>query len=1532
MDSYSAYERERRLNEERLRRLYANSQRVASLNTQLNRSKPQAAPPQQSFFNKVRDVFDANTPSDVYRRQQAGQAANYAQQQKDRGIGRIANNPWERTLNLGKNVGETIADPYKKIGTGLSTAFGEGAKLRAYQEANQKENLANIESLQKQLQAPTTSLADRAKIRSRLAIAGRNRDIQFGNQMGEFKRLQQDADPLKMAGSIAQAGTDLAGLGVAGFAGKEFGANLAKFGFREAAKRAIPAVGANAALNTVQGGIGELQSDNPTLAGAARKAGLGLTIGTAADLVVGGLPALMSNRAYKNVVKDLAGESDSLTIRDTLKSISKDLPEERINTIAKEIADTTDETAVDGILKKAAREEADLVGGKVSNIDIPATKPVTTTTDTVLSEDVVKAFTGTKTPQQVRDSINALFPELDETTKVRITQEIAQSTDEKTTRQILEQAQAQRKALTEGVQNVTPQAEALPPTQEQQIAQAAQEQPQAQLTSNQAPDPNIEANQVIAQANPTQAAPVVPGATNPNVVPDTEVLFGNAPQMAERSLSIPQKLSPDRLIRENITQPLERGVNKLINTAQTSSNPIARGLGRLTQGISREAGVSPELLAQKRLLRGGVETGKLIRESVSGLGDGLTKEAKTKVWSTLDPERAAELGVKVAKTAELTPEEAAYRTALVQVRDYTTQENLARGLITPEQAANPDYLKRGYSVFEEGSDYSKVYSQTRDSLLKPFKGRKDVNEKLVEEAITDPGYLVAKKSAESHAAWAMVDYAKYLTDSGLVSDVEKAGYRQLPTSKLFGEASGKFVPVNIAEDFTGFQYNNGMMSAFNDLITAYDSLGIRKAKKELLTVFNPAVRGGNQVSNRLIFSNMNGINPLQFNKAYIEVGKDIAEKSQIYREAVAQGLTGIDITQADFAARISDYVDDPNIAKKAVEWTKKSYSAADDKARVAAFKVWRERGYSANDAAALVQRGFQDYKSVGFFYDIAAKTPLIGNAFVRFAGDSIRIAKNAALDHPLRTAATVALWANMVNVMSKVSGESPEDKATREGRFGAPTLPGTNISLTVQTPWGEVNAARFLPFYQLNDVQSAVGRFLPIQGNPLTPQGWQDPLLGQFGQLATDSDFRGKSIADPKNTVDDQGNKRYVDELPQKERNLNRARFFGVQNLPLGRETDQILSAIKGAPDQYGKIRSVPQAVLRSGGIKVEQFGAQQAKDQRATNDYFKERDRINAEIKNLPRADQEAYKRLTGYYKLREQTDNTFKPGTKRDLKAPVYEFSEDKWKDYTSHPGLYELQVKEKVNASKPKPDGSPGVPLQPEFNPLLSEGFRKQLINNKSLAPGENVEANARMYNDPEWDKYQQLKDQYKSEAAQYYPQSNGEFTDELVKHQQAPFPKKGAAKQAYDDAYKAYAEGKGAKPAFTDAVAADKEAYNDAQWRWTNNERKARGLPPIPKKDWDNVTFGFQSDEERVYNELKYGKGYGGYGRGGYGRFGRSGGSSKKEKTPKTYIGTLLGDAPSVSSNEISIKTAPTRAKFKVKTPSGKGRNYKKIKLG
>ena len=950
------------------------------------------------------------------------------------------------------------------------------------------------------------------------------------------------------------------------------------------------------------------------------------------------------------------------------------------------------------------------------------------------------------------------------------------------------------------------------------------------------------AERIAARNGKKTALDALEGKVEPNLNQTTKIT------------SLRERLSPDRQIREKITRPLVEGVNKGIYKASVSENPIARGTARLVQGMGREIGTPQELLDARRKLFGGQEYAKLEGLNTTKIGKDLGSDKLSRVWATLDQEQAAKAGIKIDPT-DLTPEESVVRTQLAKVVDETTDGNLSRGLITPEQAANPSYLKRAYEPFELAEDKS-VYKQVKEGLLKQYKGRKDVNGDLIEKAIQDPAYLVGKKQAQSAQAWAHVDYANYLDDNGFTFSAPRKGLVQLPENKLYGKASGKWVAPNIAEDFKGFQYQNAALNAYNDLITAYDSLKIRQGKKQLLTVFNPAVRLGNQLSNRVAFSTLNGHNPLEFNAMMQKTKGMIKNQDPLYKEAVKEGIIGTDITQAEFTKNLAQYIDDPNVLKKANNWVKSSYSQADDRARLSSYALHRKQGYSPNDAARLTQRGFQDYKSVGFFFDMAAKTPVIGNAFVRFSGDANRIIANSLIDHPLRTASVVALYGAMNNAMSKISGESEQDRATREGRFGAPKIPFTDVSLTTQTPWGEVNVARFMPFYQLNDVQGTWNRSLPIQANPLKSSGWNDPILGQALQIVTDQDFRGKSIRDPLNTTyDSKGNVKKFPDLQQGDKNKNLARFLYTQNAPLGREQDALYSAAKGQEDIYGKKRSLPQAAARSMGFKVEQFGAKEAEKQRGSEAYFEGNiERIKKFNKDNPDLEQ-------AYYTFNSPTRDR-KTGKKTsDLVSP------ERWKVVSADKSgrLYNFLSSEAKLANQ-----KDGKPIDPVFN-LPTPEQQKQVLELRSRPTGDDIETEEILRATQPWYKeFEKAESQYYKDNSGYYDKLGLKDTQNarVKEYGSIKYPEQSSLVQQY---YQTKASNPEAGKAFfkshADALSADFNTYKQQRLQYINAKRKIEGFPPISAQAFNNVTFGYEDDERKVFNELKYSKGYGGYGSGG-----------------------------------------------------------------
>lgn len=225
----------------------------------------------------------------------------------------------------------------------------------------------------------------------------------------------------------------------------------------------------------------------------------------------------------------------------------------------------------------------------------------------------------------------------------------------------------------------------------------------------------------------------------------------------------------------------------------------------------------------------------------------------------------------------------------------------------------------------------------------------------------------------------------------------------------------------------------------------------------LKTVFNPAVRLGNKTGN-YVFAWLSGINPATFAKNNHWAKTAIKENDPLYRYAITQGLIGTDVTKADIArisAELSREIQEPGLLKKVIKELQDSYGRVDDASKLASLKTWVDRGIDPAEAVNRTRRGFQDYNMVGFLYDVGAKLPILGNPFVRFASESLRIAKNATVDHPIRTIGTLGAWKLFTDVMSRMQGETAQDRETREQRVGASHIPFTDISTNIQTPWAK---------------------------------------------------------------------------------------------------------------------------------------------------------------------------------------------------------------------------------------------------------------------------------------------------------------------------------------------------------------------------------------------------------------------------------------------------------------------------------------------
>lgn len=656
-----------------------------------------------------------------------------------------------------------------------------------------------------------------------------------------------------------------------------------------------------------------------------------------------------------------------------------------------------------------------------------------------------------------------------------------------------------------------------------------------------------------------------------------------------------------------------------LEQALGSSNPLIRNATAIMQDFFRGISMSPGRQAASADLRGGLAvSNQRAYDVMTALYDSLKGNGKSleRINAVLDPELAK---TKVSFNDLNATEKQVYgliRKGLDLVHDIS----YASGAISPEtyKANLGKYTPRLYQPFELPEEVSKwVNSSTRKIQNDLYKSKTDINAWKTENALNDPVYALGKRLSQVQSNQAIRGYIDYLaTQPQLVSDVEKAGFTKLSDSPLYGPLAGKYVLNSAAEELKGSFFANQALQNLYDVFRAYDRLSIRQLQKKLLTVFNPTTNVGNIVSDN-VFGFMVGVDPLTLNKNIYKLARNKTELKTISDYLMKKGIIGTDITRTDFTSKIGN-IDSLAQTKGVVKGLKalpdkvtQFYSGTDDMYKAGAFKALLEKGYSIDEATKLVGDAFQNYASVGKFYDLWAKTPIVGKAFIKFQGDLMRIIKNAAVNRPLHLITFLGTLYGIAQLSSKLSGETPENKKARETRFGAPTIPGLNIPLTWQTPWGEINVARYIsPFYANNaggdntplgiagkllpgvpDLNFTKGGGLDIQKTIAKSAG--DPLLGPLTQFGVNADFRGKPILDPNE------NKYQPSTLTPGEKTLNGATWLArAYTPPVPNSLINIGSAIQGKPDQYGSVRSVPQAIARAAGIKVQTYGPEQVKQQ----------------------------------------------------------------------------------------------------------------------------------------------------------------------------------------------------------------------------------------------------------------------------------------------------------------------------------------------
>lgn len=584
---------------------------------------------------------------------------------------------------------------------------------------------------------------------------------------------------------------------------------------------------------------------------------------------------------------------------------------------------------------------------------------------------------------------------------------------------------------------------------------------------------------------------------------------------------------------------------------------------------------------------------------------------------------------------DLNPQEQRLYDLIRLTNDFIHEWHHKQGLISDEtyQEHKGKYIARLYEEYElTPPDVQEEFNKSRADF-DMFKQRKDI-EDIDKELLKDPVYATAKRVAQMMRNQAIFEYADAVNESNsiTVSDAPLPNSTRLGTpgtKPFYGSLTGKYVPNYIAQDFRGMFFANKALEHLYAAFKGYDKNIARQVLKKSKTVYNPLVQLGNFLSN-YSFSFWTGVDPLTFTKNMPRAGKEIKDQGRYYFDLLESGVLGTDLTIGDLKPVL-----DPgnpnamlgktqNAIKAAISGTKvgevlvkfddfasKLYSKTDDLSKMSAYISLREDyGYSKDEAIQAVYEGFQNYSTVGKAFDLAAKTPVVGNPYIKFKADLARIIKNAATRRPLTTAAYLMMLRLAAQMLSELSGEDEDVRRARERRPFIPKmhLPFADpIPLVWQVPGvGEVNVARFIsPFYvydkgDKNDIVNEVTDWLPYQFemaglskskdiNVPIPE-MADVFLGAYAQVALDRDFRGLSIRDPK------GNE-FITVATPDEQIVNSLNYIARSQVPMYRSASDMVSALMGEPDYYGRERTVSQAILNNI-IKVQSFGPDQARDQ----------------------------------------------------------------------------------------------------------------------------------------------------------------------------------------------------------------------------------------------------------------------------------------------------------------------------------------------
>lgn len=713
---------------------------------------------------------------------------------------------------------------------------------------------------------------------------------------------------------------------------------------------------------------------------------------------------------------------------------------------------------------------------------------------------------------------------------------------------------------------------------------------------------------------------------------------------------------------------IEKITGKEIKNYITANGLIREAINSFVPNVNLDEGqqqVKGGFTGEKNL--GKEMTGKLIIGLQSH--PAYNPESMERIHMIMDPEASQNVvgPNELITNDQLTDPEKEMLQYLRGINDYIHETNYANGLIDEKtyDKFKGKYIARLYEEIEMVEAKSDFDSGAIDATI--YAERKELHDQMT--SVRDPLYLTMTRFGQTMQNVAVSDYIKSIAADKKnhmtpeqweqLEQTDKSKYAKLSTDskgKRFGELEGQYVLKTYVEDLKNQQFLSKHMNNLHKGLSWYDRSLLRQMTKQGLTVFNPATRLVNIISG-FHFASMAGVDGLSFARNRVTAKEDfskgltedieflfkkgILSTSNIDNElsiSKADDQTGADEdTGAEGLEPLSQEVQEQTFLngmlrvgraakdnyKSISKMARKSYGRSDDIAKLSTFKSLLEQGFSREEAALKTAKSMQNYSSVGKAFSLGAKVPMVGNAFVRFQADLMRITSNALIDKPVTTSMFIGSIMALGRLTSYLSGESDEERIIRSERPFTPglDLPGINIPLVWKIGNQEVNMAKFMTPYYTYDLGSKEDdtfstKFLPFdivfKDNKMHLRSG-DPTLGWALDLARDRDFRDKSITNPTGNSIDQRNARMNQFIYAMRNSIGNA-------VPVKLVHDMMLYN-KDGQDYYGRNRDI-STTLMSRVIKIEKWEDSKYKEKVIDFFYYKDKeiDKLTSERNKFER------------------------------------------------------------------------------------------------------------------------------------------------------------------------------------------------------------------------------------------------------------------------------------------------------------------------